>query len=153
MIAAPRRTNTFYRPSGGFSEAAVLVEKRRQERRESRLQKTQDELFDLSEECKNSDWDGAGAIPVSLETYKAAYFFLASLPEGFPLPTLGVEPDGHITFEWYRSVTRTISVSIAPDGVLHYAALIGAAKHFGSEPFHGETPDVIAALIQTVTFG
>ena len=67
------------------------------------------------------------------------------------MPSIGAEPDGQITVEWYRSPQRTLSVSISPDGELHYAALLGSAKTCGTEPFTGAVPNVVADLIHRVT--
>ena len=109
------------------------------------------ELLQTVIECRDSNWDGYGAEPVSDVTYQFAQQFLRSLPLGISAPTIAAEPDGHLTVEWYRSPRRTLSISISPDGDLHYAALIGTAKAFGTEPFFGEAPRAIVNLIHRVT--
>jgi hypothetical protein len=109
-----------------------------------------DELFQTFEECREPNWDGYGAQPVSQDTYHLAYEFLEALPLGTPAPSPGAEPDGHLTMEWYRSPHRILSVSISPDGELHFAALVGSAKIYGTEPFIGEVPKIISDLIQRV---
>ena len=108
------------------------------------------ELLQTLEECRESNWDGYGAQPVSDTTYQLAQKFIEALPLGTPAPSIGAEPDGHLTVEWYRSPRRTLSVSISPDGDLHYAALIGSAKAYGTEPFFGEAPKAIVDLIHRV---
>lgn len=108
------------------------------------------ELHGVAEECGLPNWDGYGAAPVNSETLRQAYRFLAALPLGTTAPSVGAEPDGQITFEWYHSVRRTLSVSISPEGELHYAALLGPSKAYGSEPFFGEVPQVILDLIRRV---
>jgi hypothetical protein len=40
-----------------------------------------------------------------------------------------------------------LSVSVSPDGELHYAALLGLSKAYGTEPFFGEAPRPILDLI------
>jgi hypothetical protein len=109
-----------------------------------------DELFATAEECQAGNWDGHGAVAISDETYRLAYQFLEALPLGTPVPSIGAEPDGNMTVEWYRSPRRTLSVSIAPDGDLHYAALLGASKAYGTEPFFGAMPKVILDLVARV---
>ena len=111
------------------------------------LQKSREELRLLFEECGVEDWDGYRAEPVKSETYELAMQFLNALPLGSTAPSVGAEPDGHITFEWYRSPRRTLSVSIAPHGSLYYAALLGAATVHGSEPFFGEIPESLINLM------
>jgi hypothetical protein len=108
------------------------------------------ELLQTVWECRDPNWDGYGAEPVSDITYQFAQQFLKALPLGTSAPTIGAEPDGHLTVEWYRSPRRTLSVSISPEGDLHYAALIGTATAFGTEAFFGEAPKAIVDLIQRV---
>lgn len=108
------------------------------------------ELLQTAKECRDPNWDGYGATPVADITYQLAEQFLKALPLGIPAPTIGAEPDGHLTVEWYRSPRRTLSVSISPEGDLHYAALIGTAKAFGTEAFFGEAPKAIVDLIHRV---
>lgn len=109
-----------------------------------------DELFETVEECREPNWDGYGAQPVRDETYRFAYEFLTALPLDTPAPSVGAEPDGHLTVEWYRSPEETLSVSITADGNLHFAALLGLTKAYGTEPFVGEVPKMISDLIHRV---
>ncbi|MEX0828664.1 MAG: hypothetical protein WD032_00290 [Nitrospirales bacterium] len=117
------------------------------ENREDRF----DELFETFEECREPNWDGYGAQPVCNETYRLACEFLTAFPGDTPAPSVGAEPDGHLTVEWYRSPERTLSVSISADGNLHFAALLGVTKAYGTEPFVGEVPKIISDLIHRVT--
>lgn len=109
-----------------------------------------DELCDIFDQCREPNWDGYGAAPITAEAYRYAYLLLESLPWGAPVPSVGAESDGHLTLEWHRSPRRTLSVSISPDGDLHYAALLGLSNAYGSEPFFGETPKTILNLINRV---
>lgn len=145
--------------SGGASETAGFiaeqVDKRRQQLQASYVLGQQakgsfDELFQVFEECRHANWDGYNAIPVSDRAFRLTYQFLESLPLCTPAPDLGAEPDGHLTLEWNRSPRRTLSVSVSPEGDLHYAALIGARKYYGTEPFFGEVPQAIVDLISRV---
>ncbi len=110
-----------------------------------------EELSQVFEECREPNWDGFSAQPVSDWTYHLAYEFLKVLPLGTPAPSSGAEPDGHVTFEWHRSPHRTLSLSISPKGDLHFSALLGSAKTYGTEPFIGEVPKFICDLIDQVT--
>ena len=93
-----------------------------------------DELNAVCAECSHPNWDGYGGLPVSSHTYDNARSYLESLPLGSPPPSVGAEPDGHITLEWYNGRRRTLSVSISPDGNLHYAAILGPSTSYGTEP-------------------
>ena len=113
-------------------------------------QTAHDELAEVWEECRVPNWDAHGANPVEQETRQNAYAFLEALPPDYPSPSIGAEPDGHITLEWYRTTNWLLSVSVTPEGVLHYAALLGNDDPRGTCPFDGEVPDTILYLIRRV---
>lgn len=110
-----------------------------------------EELFVVARECRTPNWDGHGAPPIASEAVTHACRFLGALPLGIPAPSVGAEPDGHVTLEWHHSLRWTLSVSISPEGDLHYAALLGSSKVYGTEPFFGETPSRILELIRQVS--
>ena len=110
-----------------------------------------EELLKTFEECREPNWDGYGAQAVREETYHLAHQFLAALPLSMQVLSIGAAPDRHITVEWYRSLQRTLSVSISPEGNLHFAALLGSAKSYSTEPFTGAVLKVVADLIHRVT--
>jgi hypothetical protein len=111
------------------------------------------ELDQVAAECTEFDWDGEGAVRVGPMAIAAAKAFLRGLPLGTAVPAVGVDPDGALNFEWYRTPNWTLSVSASPDGWLHYAALFGASSEYGAEPFLGQCPrsilDRIARVCQT----
>jgi hypothetical protein len=109
-----------------------------------------EELLKTFEECRQPNWDGYGAQSVREETYHLTHQFLTALPLGILVPSIGAEPDGHLTVEWYRSPERTLSVSISPDGELHYAALLGAERICGTETFRAKMPRVLSDLIARI---
>ena len=142
----------------GESAAAVIVRNNLDQTR-SRLHKSaalgienviRQQLADVWEECSQADWDGHGAEPVSWDAYAIAERFLRSLPLGSPTPSIGAEPDGCITVEWRPSRRRTLSVSVAPDGDLYYAALLGPERVSGATPFYDDAPRAILELIRRV---
>lgn len=110
-------------------------------------------LVSLFERCAFPNWDGHGAAAVSQKAYYQAYRLLEALPPGLPIPEFGAEPDGQITFEWHRASRRTLSVSISGEGDLHFAALLGTNRNFGTETFWGNLPRPILELIGRVYAG
>lgn len=145
--------------SRGNSDTARYIAERRLEGREHLQQSnafgtsakvTREKLVQVFEECQKPSWDGYGALAVTNETYQLAYRLLEALPLGAPTPSFGAEADGQLTFEWHRSARRTLSVSVSQEGDLHYAALIGSSKVYGTEPFFGEVPKTILDLIARV---
>ena len=108
------------------------------------------ELYTLSQQCGQENWDGYQAARIAPETIRQTAAVLDCLPPDSPLPTLGAEPDGHVTLEWYRSPQHSVSVSVGPDGNLHYAAILGLRKAYGTEPFSGRFPALLHDLIRGV---
>lgn len=109
------------------------------------------ELAAQAESCAQRGWDGHGAEPVSLETYRFAYRLVEMLPHSCPLPGVGAEPDGHLTLEWYRSPSQVLSLSVSPEGVLNYAALLDdTSRRTGSEIFHNRVPEDLLHLIHEI---
>jgi hypothetical protein len=109
-----------------------------------------DELLKTFEECHEPNWDGYGAQSVRQDTYDLAHQFLTALPLSAPVPSIGAEPDGHITVEWHRSPQRTLSVSIGPGGELYYAALLGTERICGTKMFRARMPQAFSDLIARI---
>lgn len=139
----------------GFSSTAISVGKYYNEGRKSQMETVTygypfNQLSNVFNECSSEGWDGYDAMLIQPETYNNALRFLQNLPSSLPFPEIGAEPDGHITFEWYRNQRRIVSISISPESDLYYAALIGSKKRYGSEPFFGEIPPEIVNIIHKV---
>lgn len=109
-----------------------------------------DELAEVWAECRVPDWDGYNALPVSAGAYLQAKRLLLSLPLGTRSPSIGATPDGHVTLEWHHGRRRSLTVTAAPDGYLHYAALLGPDRHCGTEAFFEDVPQTIRSLISQV---
>ncbi len=142
----------------GFSDAARIVADASRmnyghltESETFSRQPAYEELWDVWQSCKDPNWDGYGALPVEQETFHNAYCLIEALPLGYPLPSVGAEPDGHLTLEWYRHPRWTLSVSVSPEGTLHYAALLGTEDPRGSCHFFGDVSENLLFLIGRVT--
>jgi hypothetical protein len=116
----------------------------------SSKQTAYDELDEVYKACRNLHWDAHGAEPVKLETREHARRFLEALPPEYPLPSVGAEPDGHVTLEWYRATNWLLSVSVSPEGMLYWAALLGDENPRGSCRFDGEVPETVLYWIRRV---
>ena len=104
-----------------------------------------------AESCARPGWDGYGAEPVAPEACRHTRRVLESLPASLPMPSVGAEPDGHLTLEWYRSPSRVLSLSVGPGGELHYAALLGdTSRRTGTEVLGSGLPHDLLELIHDV---
>lgn len=146
--------------TGGASPTANYVESLRRESRAhieqshtfgSAVEQARQQLSQIATECCAPNWDGHGARAVSHDAHLQAYRFLESLPLGAEIPSPGVDPDGELTFEWHHGPHHTLSVSVTEEGDLHYAALIGSNKTFGTEAFLGDLPKTIVELISRLS--
>ena len=108
------------------------------------------ELEKIFEECSLDGWDGERAKPVSKEVLRNARTFLESLPSGVEPPQTAAEPDGAVSFEWYQSLEKVISVSVNPGGRLYYAAIVDARREHGNGYVSSSISDDLLALIAEV---
>jgi len=145
--------------SRGASKTASFIQRRKEEGLQhlatsyslrSGIKEALVELSKIALECRDANWDGYGAKAVSRAALGEAARFIGALPLGVRAPSVGIEPDGHVTLEWYRSRQYLLSISVGQEGYLHYAALLGLSKSYGTEPFFGEVPNNILELIARV---
>ena len=144
----------------GTSDAAKLLERTRNEIFEhcdnSVTLSRHDSIEAVFEAWQSTDesWKlSADETEVSSEVKDTAMRFIQNLPLGFPQPVVSAEPDGHINLEWYRNPRRVISVSIAPNNRLHWAALIGTESPRGSARYIDRIPNMILDEIARVFEG
>jgi hypothetical protein len=141
----------------GFSPAADFLASMKREAlarfRQSATfskQPAYDQLGELYDACHEPNWDGEDADPIEQDTLRNAYQFIQALPDRYPLPEITAEPDGHLDLEWYRHPRRILSVSVSPEGMLYWAALVGIENPRGSCPFYSNIPDTILYWIGRV---
>jgi hypothetical protein len=116
----------------------------------SNLEAFQKELTSVLAECSVGNWDGYSALPLVPEVVEAAIRFANVIPLGICRPSVGADPDGSLTFEWYVSPERLLSVSIDALANVHFAAVLGDINLRGTEPFVGVVPNPLLNLIYRV---
>jgi hypothetical protein len=107
------------------------------------LRKCLEVLSETVKEASTLNWDGYDARPVSELGYYKARQFLESLPTSVPIPEIGVDPDGDISFDWYSGANNVFSVSVSDMGRLTYAGIFGLSKVHGVEYYGDEIPRII----------
>jgi hypothetical protein len=142
--------------TSGWSDEARQIERECDELRQHMeeafslrfgVKHAREDLGRIARDCAVPGWDGADAAPLEPRSVAIAERLLDALPDGLPAPAISAEPDGQVTCEWYQSARRVVSLSIDPEGFLHYAALLGPRRAFGTELFAGALPRRIADLI------
>ncbi|MDI6687094.1 MAG: hypothetical protein QME06_02615 [Desulfobacterales bacterium] len=111
-----------------------------------------EELEKVYEECSEANWDGYGALPISRETYSEARKLLRMMPSSLSRPDISAEPDGEITFEWYKEKYSVFVISVGGNNIITYAGLFGKSnKIHGTEYFAYESPEIIHHCIRRLS--
>jgi hypothetical protein len=87
-------------------------------------------LRGIRDECRNPDWDGDGAVPVTDHVInlaaRIAEALFALLPKGTPIPDLIPEADGEVCISWSVDATPMFSVSVGEHGKINFAGQFGS---------------------------
>lgn len=108
------------------------------------------ELEDVFAETHDQGWDGFGAFPTHLDSLDLARRFIKVLHEYSIEPSVGAEPDGSLTLEWYRGRRRSLSISFSKHETIHFAILDGQYSDCGTEVFRGVIPETIRRHIERI---
>ena len=109
-------------------------------------------IDEVGRECSIENWDGYGAQPVKADVLREARRFARALPPDFPLPNVGADPDGEISFDWDFGPRRVFSVSISGAGRLSYAGLFDQDRIHGTESFRAAVPPFIIMSVRRLLF-
>jgi hypothetical protein len=147
-------TDHYFTRDSGVSETAIKVRGQIAEATQDHLKpvSTGEKLSTLLERLKEAyqyatgeDWEVEGNNPVALETLYNARSLISLLPLKFPLPEVDPDPDGQISLTWFVNPRRTLAVSIAPDGRISFAGIIGMSQISGSTY---EFPEIIQPYLK-----
>ena len=146
------KLNTFSIPKEAYSDTANVIGKTVSLDLKGTIDWTDlacEELEKVYEECLEANWDGYEAISISRETYSEARKLLRMMPSFLPRPDISAEPDGEITFEWYREKYSVFVISVGGNNLITHAGLFGKSnKIHGSEYFTDELPEIIRHCIR-----
>jgi len=96
-----------------------------------------DEISLQVKKYSQPNWDGYDALPANIDSAAFALRIISDLEEGFPMPVIGTDPEGEITFEWIRDNLHSVSVSVSGTGMLHYASIHGEQISHGKIKYRG----------------
>jgi hypothetical protein len=96
------------------------------------------------------NYDVEGADKLELTTVFNALTFADLIPNWLPTPEVDIDPDGEISFEWYQSPDKLLSISIGQDGRLAYAGRLGIKKISGIDYLGEQFPDELSVFIQRI---
>lgn len=107
-------------------------------------------LLDLDPRCREKNWNGDGADPISEAAFQEARTFLLKLPTTLPLPEVIAEPDGYIGLEWYTHKRQLYAVSFNGKGALSCSGLFGQSKTYGTWYMDDGIPSEILRTIAKI---
>ena len=84
------------------------------------------DLIELFHESPQMEGD-----TMATTTFARAQRLLDTIPSGFPVPEIGLDPDGEVAFDWIRRDRTMVSVSIGPDNDPSYAAGLADGTAYG----------------------
>jgi len=151
-----------FRTGSGLSGEAIQVERQFRELQEyfrrsltmgRHYMNAREAIIQAIEECSVDNWDGYGARRIDGLSCANAERFAEMLPASVPIPEVGVDVDGEVTFDWYAGPRRLFSVAIGGDGRMAYAGLFGVNKTHGTEYLGDALPDTLWGYIRRVYSG
>ena len=109
-------------------------------------------LGGLYSRCRDRDWDGYDADPVTEEHIISALKLVkVVIDAGLPMPEFGAEPDGVVVLDWYGANRSVISISVDLSGQLDWASVLpDGSRVRGSTTFKGKLDDTIKQAIQDI---
>ena len=76
-------------------------------------------LASLPSNYSRENWNGYGEKPLNESSYRHAMEFACSLPLSCRNADVGIDADGEVTFEWYRSKDCQCSLTFAESGSVY----------------------------------
>lgn len=101
-------------------------------------------------EANHAGWDGHDALPASPQSFELATNFIRCLPIDAEMPEVSVDPDGDISFEWFKSKSRLVILSFGKDRAITYVGFLGKTRNKGVETFDFSIPANIKNLFQSI---
>jgi hypothetical protein len=109
----------------------------------------------IRNECKNENWDGDAALPITEQVIaiaeKVVEALFTLLPKGTAAPDLIPEADGEICISWSVDAERLLSVSVGAHGKINFAGQFGKEGGIhGWQPIDATSPGTLDESLQEV---
>lgn len=105
------------------------------------------DLIDLFEESGSMEEETM--LPT---TYARARKLLDTIPTGFPVPEIGLDPDGEVALDWIRTDRTMVSVSIGPQRDASYAAGLADGTAYGFVRWTDRFPVALTDLLRRLYY-
>jgi hypothetical protein len=104
------------------------------------------ELLELFAEAKAEE----GNESVDVRIFSRTRDLLDTLPHGFEIPEVGLDPDGEIALDWMRDDRTMVSLSVGASGALSYAARLRDRTAHGTIELGDGFPGALTELLRTL---
>ncbi len=148
-----QRTPGFSREAATTDERAVIADEHfsQSEFATSPRDKFNNDIERILLDCQCEDWDGNGAVAVSIQALAHALrFYFRELDDSAPLPEVTPEPDGEVAIEWYGLDGSSFSISFNDEGNISYASVMKDGSTHGSGSARTADTKIIRRHIQNV---
>jgi hypothetical protein len=88
--------------------------------------------------------------PVDVRIFSRARDLMDTLPHGFAIPEVGLDPDGEIALDWMREDRTMVSLSVGASGALSYAAILRDRTAHGIIEFGDGFPAALTELLRNL---
>ncbi len=110
----------------------------------------------IKDDCTIADWDGSGAIPVSIQTIgltaKIVETLFTMLPRDTPAPDLIPEAEGEICISWSVDAGRLFSLSVGAHGKINFAGQLGKEGGIHAwQPIDATSRSTLEESLQDIT--
>lgn len=90
-------------------------------------------------------------VDIASQSLMHAKRFIDLLPPNWPTPEIGLDPDGEVSFEWYKTPDKLLAISVSREGDLHFAGRFGVVeKDYGTKHLNEAIPLEILAHLRKV---
>ena len=104
------------------------------------------ELLELFAEAKAEE----DSEPVDVRIFSRTRDLLDTLPHGFAIPEVGLDPDGEIALDWMREDRTMVSLSVGASGALSYAARLRDRTAHGIIELGNGFPAALTELLRNL---
>jgi hypothetical protein len=110
------------------------------------------ELGDIASRPDALDLASILMRPVPAPVVHFARELLRQLPPSAPDPKLVRDNEGSLSFQWFGSNERSLTIRVNPDGMLIYSGRLGMRRRIsGAEPLTDDLPQVIRQAIKEIS--
>ena len=108
------------------------------------------EVNELLESAGEENWDGEGALAITLSTVAIAQRLIDEFPGYVGNPDVAATPHGEIDFDWVIGQDTMLTVSVGPSNQIAFAGIFHTTRLHGSEDWGGTLPHFVNCCFERI---